>query len=101
MSASIDLARQTLQRLANDSTDFAALAGATHELGIVIRYGDVRQFDAEPLKPLLEQLFTEGALTLFSASNCDLAAAKNMVAGMNELNKVGLDYTALINEPLW
>ena len=101
MSASIELARQTLQRLANDSSDFTALAAATHELGLVIRYGDVRQFDAEPLKPLLEQLFLEGVLSLVGAANCDLAAARKMVAGMNELNKVALDYTSLIDEPLW
>jgi hypothetical protein len=101
MSGSIELARQTLQRLANDSSDFTALAGATHELGLVIRYGDVRQFDAEPLKPLLEQLFLEGALALVGASNCDLAAARKMLVGVNELNKVALDYTALIDEPLW
>ncbi len=101
MSASIELARQTLQRLANDSSDFTALASATYELGLVIRYGDVRQFDAEPLKPLLEQLFLEGALSLVGAANCDLASAKKMVGGMNELNKVALDYTALIDEALW
>lgn len=101
MSASIELARHTLQRLANDSSDFTALAGATCELGLVIRYGDVRQFDAEPLKPLLEQLFLEGALSLVGAANCDLAAAKTMVGGINELNKVTLDYTSLIDEPLW
>jgi len=101
MSAAIELARQTLQRLANDSSDFTALASATHELGLVIRYGDVRQFDAEPLKPLLEQLFLEGALSLVGAANCDLASARKMVEGMNELNKVALDYTALIDEPLW
>lgn len=101
MSASIELARQTLQRLANDSSDFTALASATYELGLVIRYGDVRQFDAEPLKPLLEQLFLEGALSLVGAANCDLASAKKMVGGMNELNKVALDYTSLIDEALW
>ncbi|HSU52854.1 MAG TPA: DUF5682 family protein [Candidatus Dormibacteraeota bacterium] len=101
MSDSIELARETLQRLANDSSDFVALAGAAQQLGFVIRYGDVRQFDAEPLKPLLEQLFLEGALTLVGASNCDLAAAKNMLVGVNELNKVALDYTSLIDEPLW
>jgi Family of unknown function (DUF5682) len=101
MSASIELARQTLQRLANDSSDFTALAGATHELGLVIRYGDVRQFDAKPLKPLLEQMFLEGALSLVGAANCDLAAARKMVTGINELNKVSLDYTSLIDEPLW
>ena len=61
MSGSLELARQTLQRLANDSSDFIALANAASELGLVIRYRDVRQFDAEPLKPLLEQLFLEAA----------------------------------------
>ncbi|HTV43401.1 MAG TPA: DUF5682 family protein [Candidatus Sulfotelmatobacter sp.] len=101
MSGSIELARQTLQRLANDSSEFTALAGAAAELGLVIRYGDVRQFDAEPLKPLLEQLFLEGALGLVGASNCDLAAAKAMLIGVNEMNKVALDYTSLIDEPLW
>jgi hypothetical protein len=101
MSSSIELARQTLQRLASDSSDFAALADATHQLGLVIRYGDVRQFDAEPLKPLLQQLFLEGTLAMVGASNCDQAAAKTMLIGINELNKVSLDYTALIDEPLW
>jgi hypothetical protein len=101
MSGSIELARQTLQRLANDSTDFVALASAAYNLGLVIRYGDVRQYDAEPLKPLLEQLFLEGALTLVGASNCDLAAAKKMLDGINDLNKVAVDYTSIIDEPLW
>jgi hypothetical protein len=101
MAGSIELARRTLQRLANDSSDFVALAGAAYQLGLVIRYGDVRQFDPEPLKPLLEQLFLEGALALVGASNCDLAAAKNMLIGINELNKVALDYTSLVNESLW
>ena len=101
MSGSIELARQTLQRLANDSSDFTALASATSELGLVIRYGDVRHFDAEPLKPLLEQLFLEGALSLVGAANCDLAAARKMVTGISELNKVALDYTSLIDESLW
>src|SRR5438445_1502771 len=101
MSGSIELARQTLQRLANDSSDFTALASATSELGLVIRYGDVRHFDAEPLKPLLEQLFLEVALSLVGAANCDLAAARNMVTGISELNKVALDYTSMIDELLW
>lgn len=101
MSGSVELARQTLQRLASDSANFTALAAATRELGLVIRYGDVRQFDAEPLKPLLEQLFLEGALALVGAANCDLAAAKTLLAGIHDLNRVALDYTSLIDEPLW
>src|SRR6476469_3591365 len=46
-------------------------------------------------------MFMEGALALVGAANCDLAAAKKMLVGMNELNKVALDYTTLVNEPLW
>jgi hypothetical protein len=53
------------------------------------------------LKPLLEQVFLEGALSLVGAANCDLAAAKKMVVGINELNKVSVEYTSLIDEPLW
>jgi hypothetical protein len=101
MSGSIELARQTLQRLASDSSDFVALASATHDLGLVIRYGDVRQFDAEPLQPLLQQLFLEGALTLVGAANCDLATAKHLLTAIEELNKVALDYTSLVDEALW
>lgn len=40
-------------------------------------------------------------LALVGAANCDLAAARQMVTGINELNKVALDYTSLIDEPLW
>ncbi len=101
MARSMDLARQTLQRLASDSSDFAALAGAAAELGRVVRYGDVRRFDAEPLKPLLEQLFTEGALLLVGASGCDATAAKTVAAGMDDLDRVSLDYAALVDETLW
>lgn len=101
MARSIELARQTLQRLASDSSDFSALAGAAAELGRVIRYGDVRRFDAEPLKPLLEQLFLEGALLFVSSANCDAAAAKNIATGMDDLDRVSLDYASLVDEKLW
>lgn len=101
LPGSIELARQTLQRLANDSSDFVALAAAARELSLVIRYGDVRQFDPAPLLPLLEQLFLEAALSLVGASTCDAAAARKMVVGLNELNRVALDHTSLIDEPLW
>jgi hypothetical protein len=101
MEASIELARQTLQRLASDSSDFPALASATDDLGLVIRYGDVRRFDASPLKPLLEQLFLEGTLALVPAANCDQAAAKKILDSINELNRVSVDYTELVDEPGW
>jgi len=57
MSAPIELARQTLQRLATTPTDFVALASAAYNLGLVIRYGDVRQYDAEPPNRCLNNSF--------------------------------------------
>lgn len=98
---SMDLARQRLQELAATSSEFAAVAHAAHQLGQVIRYGDVRKFDPAPLMPLVEELFVEGALALFAAAGCDNDAAKAMVVGIDELNKVCLEFHDLVDERLW
>ena len=42
-----------------------------------------------------------GAAQIVGASTCDAAAARKMVVGLNELNRVALDHTNLIDEPLW
>jgi len=98
---SMDLARQRLQELATESAEFAAVAHAAHQLGLVVRYGDVRQFDSRPLLPLIEELFVQGTLALFSAANCDNQTATSNMVAMDELNKVALDYHDLVEEPLW
>jgi hypothetical protein len=73
-------ARRRLQALAVDATDFVQLAGACAELGEVIRYGTVRRTDAEPLRPLLAQLFLRATLALRAACRCDDAAARKEVS---------------------
>jgi hypothetical protein len=98
---SMELARRRLQELAAVSSEFAAVAHAAHQLGQVIRYGDVRKFDPAPLVPLVEQLFVEGALALFAAASCDNAAAKALLIGIDELNKVCLEFHDRVDEPLW
>ena len=55
-------ARRRLQELAATSSEFAALASAAWNLGLVVRYGDVRRFDAGPLVPLVEALLRAGRL---------------------------------------
>ncbi|QEH36064.1 hypothetical protein OJF2_46220 [Aquisphaera giovannonii] len=98
---SMDLARRRLQQLAATSHDFAALAAADWNLGLVVRYGDVRRFDPTPLLPLLEELFVEAALSLFSAASCDDKAVKPMMVAIDEVNKVGLEFHDRVEEPLW
>lgn len=98
---SMEHARGRLQELATETSEFPAIAHATNELGMVCRYGDVRQFDPSPLLPLIDDLFVQGALGLFQASNCDSEAAKAMSVGIDELNKVALEYHDRIDEQLW
>jgi hypothetical protein len=98
---SMDLARRRLQELAATSSDFTALAAAAWQLGQVVRYGDVRRFDTEPLLPLLEGLFVEAALALFAAASCDDKSIKPMMQATDELNKVGLEFHDRVEEPLW
>jgi hypothetical protein len=98
---SMELARRRLQELAAESSEFTAIAQAAYQLGLVARYGDVRKFDPAPLIPLIEELFVQGALAIHAAANCDNQAAKALLVGIDELNKVCLDYHARVDEPLW
>lgn len=98
---SMDLARRRLQELAVTSREFVPLAAAAWELSLVVRYGDVRRFDPQPLLPLLEELFVEAGLALFAAARCDDRAVKSMMQGMDELNKVGLEFHDRLEESLW
>jgi hypothetical protein len=98
---SMELARQRLQHLAATSSEFNALAAAAWQLSLVIRFGDVRRFDAQPLVPLLEELFVQATLSLFAAATCDDRAAKPRMQALDELNKVGLEFHDRLEEPLW
>ncbi len=101
MMESMELARRRLQELAATSSEFVALASAAWKMSLVVRYGDVRRFDAQPLVPLLEELFVQATLALFAAASCDDLALKPMMIGVDELNKVGLEFHDRLEEPLW
>lgn len=101
MLSAMHQSRQRLQALAADSSEFAAAANAAFELTVVVRYGDVRRFDSRPMLPLIEQLFVQGTLSLFTAANCDNSAAKGISQAMEELNKVSLEYHDRVDEPEW
>lgn len=101
MMNSMNAARRRLQELSAETSDFEAIASAAHQLGMIGRYGDVRNFDAEPLHPLITDLFVQGALALFGAANCDNEAARRFLAAINELNQVNQEYHELVDEELW
>lgn len=101
MMKSMEAARQRLQELSATSTDMIAIAHAAHVLGLIVRYGDVRKFDPEPLLPLVEELFVQGALALHSAAGCDNDAAVKMFVATDEMNQVALEHADRVDEPLW
>jgi hypothetical protein len=101
MMKSMDAARKRLQELAATSSEMIAIAHAAHVLGLIVRYGDVRKFDPEPLMPLVEELFVEGALALHAAAGCDNEAAMKMLVAIDEMNQLALEHADRVDEPLW
>ena len=101
LMAAMESARRRLQELSTETTDFRAVASAANQLGMIARYGDVRRFEVAPLKPLIADLFVQGALELLGTAKCDDDAAKLYVSAMDELNKVNLEYHDLVDEELW
>jgi hypothetical protein len=101
LMGSVERARAKLQELATHSSEFPSLATAAARLTSVVRYGDVRRFDAEPLVPLIQELFVQGCLALFGSANCDDKSVRSMIVAIDALNKVSMELTERVEEPLW
>lgn len=101
MLAAMHAARRRLQELAVATSEVTAIAHAAHVLGMIVRYGDVRRFDPEPLLPLMEELFVQAALALHVAAGCDNEQAKSVIRAMDQMNVLALEHADRLNEPLW
>ena len=101
MMVAMEAARKRLQELAAATSEMTAIAHAAHLLGMIIRYGDVRKFDPEPLLPLVEELFVQGSLALQAAAGCDNEAAVKMLLAIDEMNQVSLEHSDRVDEALW
>lgn len=101
MMASMEAARTRLQELSTETSEMTAIAHAAHLLGLIVRYGDVRRFDPEPLMPLVEELFVQGALALHAAAGCDNEQALKMIVAIDEMNGIALEHAARVDESLW
>lgn len=101
MMKAMEAARARLQALSAEASDVTAIAHAAHLLGLIVRYGDVRKFDPEPLLPLVEELFVGGALALHAAAACDNDAAAKLFVAIDEMNNVALEHAERVDEPLW
>lgn len=98
----VEAARQRMQALAVDATNFVQLAGACSELAELIRYGSVRQVDPESLKPLLAQLFLRATLGVVTACLCDDSTARDEIApAVVRLTDVGREHHDTVDDERW
>ncbi|MFK8267821.1 DUF5682 family protein [Capnocytophaga cynodegmi] len=94
-------ALSTLQHLLIDSNSFTDVANAAHELATLIQYENLRQFDLEPLKPVLQQLFLRASLLLVDASSCDEKASKNVAQAINTMEFISQQQYDLVDVETW
>lgn len=100
MPAAAAHALTVLQNLSVDSAALTEVAATADSLSLVVRYGDLRRFDPQPVVPLIEQLFLRANLTLEDACNCDAKAAGAVTQAMDRLNILQLNHDFL-NQEAW
>lgn len=98
MPADAAVILSAVQRLAVDTSAVGELAAAVYRLSTVVRYGDLRRFDAAPLVPILSQLYLRCCLTLEDACRCDDQAAPGVMEAMEQLNTAQLSHDFLEEE---
>ncbi|MGQ8870229.1 DUF5682 family protein [Myroides sp. TSA_177.3] len=94
-------ALRTLQALLVEAVDFKATAYAAHELAVLIQYGDLRQFNLEPLVPILQQLFLRAALLVQEAASCDDKAATEMMKAINVMELITQQQYEIVDVESW
>lgn len=81
----LGLATRRVQELTVEEAGFASAAEGLHDLLETVRYGNVRDVDPAPLRPILQQLYLRSVLLLYGAASCDDAAAKAIRTGIDRV----------------
>lgn len=95
MAQAAAYATAALQAMAVDAASVVELAAVTQSLSVILQYGDIRQLDSEPLKPILQQVFFRACLILPGECVCDDEAAKAIAEAIEQLNSAALAHDFL------
>ncbi|MBX3229416.1 MAG: hypothetical protein KIT84_17640 [Labilithrix sp.] len=88
LADALSLATRKVQELTVDEAGFPSAAEAIANLSDVVRYGNVRDVDPAPLRPVLAQLYLRATLLLFGACVCADDAAKLVRRGIDRVHEV-------------
>lgn len=100
MTEAVGYATSALQAATVEAAALAELACTAESLSCILQYGSIRKLNAAPVVPILEQVFFRSCLLLPGASLCDEAAANDVIASMERLNKADLAHDFL-NHDSW
>lgn len=94
----MEYATNALQSTAVSAVSVTEIAETAGRLSVVLRYGDIRRLDREPLVPILSQLFLRACLILVGECVCDDSAAKLLAQSMTTLHQVSINHDFLDGE---
>lgn len=95
MPTSMEYAVKALQETAVDAAAVTEIAETAGRLSLVLRYGDIRRLNREPLIPILSQLSLRACLILPGECVCDDGAAKEMARAIMTLHEVFVNHDFL------
>ncbi len=94
-------ALKRLQELGSETGDFIEAASAACEMGFLVQYGTIRQFDSAPFVPLMSRLFLKAALLLHASCSCDDETAKAVANGMARMHSLTREHEDVLNIEIW
>lgn len=88
LADALAVALRRVQDLAVDDSAFVSIAKGMENVAELIRYGNVREVDPAPLRPILSQLYLRATLILYGACVCDAEGAKDVRLAMDRVHEV-------------
>lgn len=101
LTEQMDDALRRLQSMGVDSADFVEISQAAHQLSLLTQFGDIRKLDTECLLPILSQLFFRASLLLNDAASCDHQAAKAIMTGMEQMQRMAREQPNVLPASAW
>lgn len=101
LSDAFPVALRRVQDLAVDEAGFPSATKGVQDLADLVRYGNVREVDPGPLRPVLAQLYLRASLLLFGACVCDDQSVAPLRGGMDRIHDVAFLGEEGIDPAVW
>jgi hypothetical protein len=101
LADALTLTTRRVADLTVEEAGFPNAAEGIHNLLQLVRYGNVREVDPTPFRPILQQLYVRSTLLFFGACACDANAAKQVRRGIDRVHDLAFLGEDDIDPKLW